>query len=154
MRSRRCALAFSTTLFLAFARAQDATTLPPWLFQTMYWGWNSDQNNTWTQCRGLEIQWWQIPDTTPAIKGPYKATFYLAGHEPYVVNLGQGTPNGKVLTYDWQVVLPSGGPYQGSLTDANGATAGVCNEPDTVLLVTDDRRRTSNGSTSSAKALR
>jgi hypothetical protein len=102
----------------------SAQSLPPWSFETMYWGWDV-QNNTWTQCRMLQLQWWQIPGTSPAMKAPYSVAFYLEGYEPHILSLGSGTPKGKDLTYNWTVDLPTGGPYQASLTDANGATAGV-----------------------------
>lgn len=78
-----------------------------------------------TQCRSLTLQWWQIPKTKPAIKGPFIFTFYLEGHEPYNLDVGQGTLIGTDLTYDWTVDLPTGGPYQVTVTDANGATGGV-----------------------------
>lgn len=103
----------------------------------MFWGWDGTVNNTWTQCRHLQLHWSQIPGTQPTPMGPYKLTFYLEGNEPLDVDLGEGTldPTGQLLTYDWPVVLPTGGPYQVSLTDANGATGGVCSFSELIRLV-------------------
>ena len=103
----------------------SAQALPPFVLETMYWGWTGPQNNTLTQCRKLTLQWWQIKGTSPPIKAPYTATFFLENYEPYVLDLGVGRPNGIYLEYDWMVDLPTGGPYQSNIVDSNGATAGV-----------------------------
>ncbi|KAG8984907.1 hypothetical protein FRB93_006161 [Tulasnella sp. JGI-2019a] len=120
-------LAILSFLPSSFVSAQEtaAQPLPPWEFQTMYWGW-TPYNATLTQCRHLTLEWWQIPGTSPTIKAPFTFTFYLEGHDPYPLNAGSGTPlTGSHLGFDWVVDLPTGGPYQISLSDANGALGGV-----------------------------
>ena len=57
--------------------------------------------------------------------GPYIFTFFREGYEPYNLEVGEGYKTGKYRNYDWLVDLPTGGPYQISLSDSNGAQGGV-----------------------------
>lgn len=111
---------------LAVVNAQNSQSVPPWQFSSMEWEWDP-ANTTWTQCSTLNFQWWQMANITTAIQPPYNLTFYLQGHEPYVLDAGPGTINGTTgaLGFQWIVNLPIGGPYQVTLTDGLGAMGGV-----------------------------
>lgn len=67
------------------------------------------------------------------MKPPFSFTFYREGYAPYVLDVGSGLSPGNGTTsaqliYEWQALLPSGGPYTMTLTDANNAI-GVVSGP-------------------------
>lgn len=67
-----------------------------------------------------------MKNTSPPIQGPFKITFYLESHEPYVLDLLNASQDlDGSFGFDWQINLPTGGPYLVSMTDANDANGGV-----------------------------
>ncbi|KAG8998391.1 hypothetical protein FRB95_009320 [Tulasnella sp. JGI-2019a] len=112
-------------IFATFVNAQQ--TLPPYAEQTMAWDWTVPQSGTVTQCSNVTLTWdLAVQNSTPPMQGPFTFTFFREGYQPFLLEVGNGTPNALGnLTYQWNVQLPVGGPYEVSLADANGAMGGV-----------------------------
>ena len=116
---------FSSIMVFATLAASQAPVNPPWELQTFSYGW-VPQNDTITQCRDLDITWSSLNVSgAPAISPPYTIIWYLAGYEPYRLQMGAGSPGGFGLQYGWFVNLPTGGPYIHSMIDGVGANGGV-----------------------------
>jgi len=92
----------------------------------MYWNYEP-ANATWEQCQPLLLQWWQITNSSSAVSPPFTFTFYIAGYQPYLLNVGNGNFNGSVYQYQWTVNIPVGDEFQVSLTDSKGAPGGDIN---------------------------
>ncbi|KAG8871912.1 hypothetical protein FRB97_008218 [Tulasnella sp. 331] len=106
------------------AQPTQSEALPPWQNVTIYWEWVPGlSNGAITQCQTQKLDWWQV-HSPPVMTGPFTFTFYRESYEPYVLSVGMGTASGAALYYDWTVNLPTGGPYQASLTDSKGLTGG------------------------------
>ncbi|KAG9038074.1 hypothetical protein FRB95_003002 [Tulasnella sp. JGI-2019a] len=92
--------------------------IPPWEAQTFDFGW-SPYNSTLTQCRILNIQWGPRNGSNPMPTAPYQLLIYKEGMSPLTYAAGAGP------TLQWQVNLPTGGPYLMSMGDSAGGTGGV-----------------------------
>ena len=104
---------------------QSQTVNPPWELQTFDYGW-SPFNDTLTQCRSLVISWNdRSVSGAPTPQPPFSLIWWLAGYEPYKLDIGAGSVSGNNLQYAWLVNLPTGGPYINSMIDSGGGTGGV-----------------------------
>ncbi|PVG00843.1 hypothetical protein CPB86DRAFT_782064 [Serendipita vermifera] len=92
--------------------------LTPWDNQLFDFGWEP-YDPTIVRCSTINVTWSQRRTAEPDMQAPFSLIALTGGYQPFQFASTSSTG------YNWNVQLPTGGPYIMTMKDANGYTGGT-----------------------------